>query len=235
MPDTGPGLRRRHFSMPVRIVRARPRLFICLVAGVVAGLVLPRQWPEVTRLLLAWNIGCIAYVALVARMMFRATHHNIRQRALVQDEGQTIILTLSIAAALVSLGSIVLQLGAVRELAGLAKGLAVLLSVLTIVSAFAFIHIMFTLHYAHDYYMQWHTQADRSAPERGGLNFPGNDHPDYVDFLYFSFVIGVASQTADVATTSRHMRALVLVHGVISFFFNTTVLALTINIAAGLI
>ena len=234
MPQPVPGHQRR-LPKSVRIVQARPRLFICLLAGVVAGLLLPWNWPEVTRLLVAWNIGTFAYIGLVARMMYRATHHNIRQRALVQDEGQLTILVLSIAAALVSLGAIVLQLGAVKELSGLARGLAVLLSVLTIVSAFAFIHIMFTLHYAHDYYMQWLAEADRPAPERGGLNFPGNDHPDYVDFLYFSFVIGVASQTADVATTSRHMRALVLVHGIIAFFFNTTVLALTINIAAGLI
>ena len=233
---TTPVAKSRHrFPKPVRIILSRPRLFICILLGLLALLVMPWNWPSETRLLLAWNLGVWAYVALVWHMMAGASHSNIRQHAKVQDEGQGSILVFSTLAAIVSLGAIVLQLGTVKEMTGLPKALAIILAALTIVSAFAFIHIMFTLHYAHDYYAEWRAEADKPATERGGLSFPGTNMPDYVDFLYFAFVIGVAAQTADVATTSRHMRALVLVHGIVSFFFNTTVLALTINIAAGLI
>ena len=109
------------------------------------------------------------------------------------------------------------------------------LAALTIMSSFTFIHIMFMLHYAHEFYSEWKRDPAKPKGERGGLMFPGEDMPGYLDFMYFSFVIGVASQTADVATCSKDMRMIVLIHGIVSFFFNTTVLALTINIAAGLI
>ncbi len=226
---------RRRWTRPLRILQSRPRLLFCVIGGLLALLLLPRGWPAETRLLVAWNLAVWGYVGLVWHMMAGATALNIRQRARVQDEGQLAILVFSTLAAMVSLGAIVLQLGAVKELTGLPKTLGILLSALTILSAFAFIHIMFTLHYAHDYYAEWRAEPDKPATERGGLSFPGTTHPDYVDFLYFAFIIGVAAQTADVATTSRHMRAVALVHGIVSFFFNTTVLALTINIAAGLI
>ena len=230
-----PASARRSWPLPLRLVRARPRLFICAAVGLALGFVLPWDWRLVTRLLVAWNVGTWLYVGLVWRMMARATHQNIRQRALVQDEGQWTILILAIIAAVASLGAVMLQLGAVKEMAGLVKALHILLVALTIVGSFTFIHIMFTMHYAHEYYAEWGIEANRSAGERGGLSFPGTIDPHYIDFAYFSFVIGVASQTADVATTSRDMRSIVLIHGILSFFFNTTVLALTINIAAGLI
>ena len=225
----------RQRSLPLRIVRGRPRLFICVAVGLAAGVALPWDWVLVTRMLLAWNVGTWLYVALVWRMMAQATHHNIRQRARVQDEGQATILLLAIIAATASLGAIVAQLGAVKEMAGMFKALHVTLAAVTIIGSFAFTHIMFPLHYAHEYYAEWRQDPDKPATERGGLSFPATPNPHYIDFAYFSFVIGVASQTADVATTSRKMRSIVLVHGILSFFFNTTVLALTINIAAGLI
>ena len=100
----------------------------------------------------------------------------------------------------------------------------------TILGSFAFIHVTFALHYAHEYVLG----RRRKTPEGCGLIFPGTDKPDYLDFLYFSFVIGVAGQTADVSISSQPMRRVALIHCVLSFLFNTTVLALTINIAAGL-
>ena len=224
----------RHLK-PLRIVKARPRLFICVGAAIMLGLLLPAHWHPVTRMLLTWNAGAILYIAFVASMMRRATTATIRRRAQVQDEGQTTILLLALVAAIASLGAIVLQLGAVKEMTGFLKTLHIGLAALTIISSFAFIHIMFMLHYAHEYYAEWRQGANKARGERGGLIFPGDDTPGYVDFLYFSFVVGVASQMADVATSSRAMRVIVLIHGVVSFFFNTTVLALTINIAAGLI
>ena len=226
---------RRKMPKPVRIVLARPRLFTCLLLAIISGLLLPDSLSPVMRSLIAWNVGAWSYLAAVWHMMHGATPQNIRQYALIQDEGQFAILLFAVLAATISLGAIVLQLGAVKEVQGLAKALQIALVALTIISSFAFIHIMFTLHYAHEYYAEWKQEADLAPLERGGLSFPGTLAPNYVDFFYFSFVIGVASQTADVSTISRPMRALAVLHGIIAFFFNTTVLALTINIAAGLI
>lgn len=219
----------------MRLLLARPRLFICLGIGAAAWLVLPRDWRETTRLLVAWNVGTWLYLLLVGLMVLRTTHEDVRRRALLQDENRFVILGLAVAAALASIAAIVAQLGAVKTMDGAGKALHVGLASATIVSAWAFLHLMFALHYAHEYTLQWNAQPEKPSDTRGGLNFPDTDTPDYGDFLYFSYVIGVASQTADVSITSPSMRRLALVHGVVSFFFNTTLLALTINIAAGLI
>ena len=228
-------MRKPSRPMLLRLFNARPRLFICAGLGIAMGALLPAELRLVTRLLLAWNFGTLLYVVLAGRMMSGATPDNIRRRAQAQDVGQAAILLLAMVAAIASLGAIILQLGAVKDMAGSEKGLHIGLAALTIVSSFAFIHIMFALHYAHEFYAEWRRDAAKPPGERGGLMFPGETHPGYSDFLYFSFVIGVASQTADVSTCSREMRIIALIHGIVSFFFNTTVLALTINIAAGLI
>ena len=118
---------------------------------------------------------------------------------------------------------------------GLMKGLHLGLAALTIVTSWAFIHIIFAQHYAHEYFIE--RASEKSLPEefRGGLHFPGAGAPDYFDFVYFSFIIGVASQTADIEICSPPMRRVSLVHSLVSFFFNTTILALMINIASGLV
>ena len=138
------------------------------------------------------------------------------------------------------------ELGLIKDLKGLDKQLHVALSASTIVSAWVFIHLTFALHYAHEYFDEVQgAQPDagrpsaRPAKSRGGIAFPGEDdadgEPDYWDFLYFAFIIGVAAQTADVAITSKTIRRTSLGHSVLAFFFNSAILALTINIAAGLI
>lgn len=109
----------------------------------------------------------------------------------------------------------------------------VLVSLSTIVISWAFIQIVFTEHYAHEYYMKGTGEGRTANREGGGIRFLGAERPNYVDFLYFTVTIGVASQTADIGIPSRQMRLLVLIHSVISYFFNTTILALSINIAAG--
>ena len=124
---------------------------------------------------------------------------------------------------------IFLELAGVRDLAVPLKTGRIALAVLTIASAWAFIHLMFALHYAHDYYV------DRSRGGNGGLQFPGETDPDYGDFLYFAAVIGTSGQTADVSFASRPMRRIGLLHCVLAYAFNTTLLALTINIASGLL
>ena len=234
-PSLGTARGRTFAFTPMRTVAARPRLFIALAVGVVAYLVLPWGLVGVTRSLVAWNLGTWLYLVLACVMMAGENADAIHQRALVQDENRFVILALSLVAAAASFGAIVMELASTKDLHGWPKVGHIALVVATIFSAWAFIHLMFTLHYAHEYANQWRSEPAKPANLRRGLNFPDTDTPDYGDFLYFAFVIGVASQTADVAITSPSMRRLAAVHGIFAFFFNTTLLALTINIAAGLI
>ena len=227
--ESGSGPRHR-FAL-VRQIRARPRLFISTAVGILVFAMLPVSLAsqEVTRLIVAWNAGAWLYLLLAMRMMFWSSHERMRWRARLQDEGRIVVLIVVILAALASLGAIVAELAVVKDVHGPLRYAQVGLTAATILSSWAFTHVMFALHYAHDYYLAL------SHNNPGGLEFPGCDAPDYGDFLYFSCVIGTSGQTADVSLTSKAMRRVGLVHCVLSFFFNTTVLALTINIASGML
>jgi uncharacterized membrane protein len=223
-------------SYPYDTVRGHPRIFAGVAIGVLAGFLLPPSVHPHTRLLLQWNIGTWAYFLLVATLFVGSTPESMRRRAKASDEGRFFILVLTSFAAIASIGAIVAQLAATKDMTGLMKGLHVTLAAVTIVSAWSFIHLTYALHYAHEYFDELDMGPGKDPKEAGGLKFPGmTGEPDYYDFLYFSFIIGVASQTADVEITSAEMRRVSLVHSILSFFFNSAVLALTINIAAGLI
>jgi uncharacterized membrane protein len=224
----------RRFRLP-GFVRARPRLFVAVGCGIAAGILLPSEWRVVTRLLIAWNVATWLYFVLSAILMVSASQETLRRKTRIEDDGRFVILILAALAALASVGAIIVHLAAVKDTAGLTKGLHISLAATTIVSSWIFIHLIFALHYAHDYFLERAESHGRPAKKAGGLAFPGTKEPDYLDFLYFSFVIGVACQTADVAITSQSMRRTALAHCVLAFFFNSAVLALTINIAAGLI
>jgi uncharacterized membrane protein len=213
-----------HRKLPriVRVVRARPRLFLAVVLGIVVGLLLPSEWRATTRLLVTWDVGVGLYLALAFQAMANADIARIRRRAAMLDEGRVAFLMLTAFAALASLGAIVAELGD-KETAHEPAHLA--LAVVTIALSWAFTHTIFALHYAHEFYIE-------NRYEDGGLAFPGKEQPDYWDFVYFSLVIGMTSQVSDVAVTAKAIRRMVAVHGVISFFFNAALLALTVNIAA---
>jgi uncharacterized membrane protein len=163
--------------------------------------------------------------------MLRATPEMMRRFARSEDEGRATILSLITISACISVGAIGLILqdkGKENSLLLLHLGLAIS----TIVSSWLLVHTIFAQHYAHIYYKAERTLAECKAD---GLDFPGEIEPDYWDFLYFSFVIGMTSQVSDISVTSREMRRLSLIHGVLSFFFNTTIVAMMINIVAGAI
>ncbi len=214
-----------------RVLIARPRLLACALIGGASIWLLPASGEmfKITRFIIGWNIGACLYLVLAAHMMFWSTHERMRKRALVEDEGQLIVLTLVIASAVVAMGAIVAELAVARQVEGTSRYIHIGLTVLTILSSWAFTQVMFALHYAHDFY------AAEMRGIGGGLAFPGGHLPDYGDFLYFSCVIGTSNQTADVSFTSRKMRRTGLVHCVLAFFFNTTLLALMVNLAAGLV
>jgi uncharacterized membrane protein len=223
---TAPEKKRSPLWRPVRIVRARPRLFIAAAVGLVAVILLPADWRVATRALVGWDIGAALYIVLIFKLMADCNVTKIRRQAALLDEGKFTILFLTVAAALASLGAIIAELGGVQGSERHPSHL--MLAAVTILLSWAMTHLIFAIHYAHEYY-------DENAHKGGGLNFPGDEPPDYWDFVYFSFVIGMTSQVSDVAVTSRDIRRLVAGHGVVSFIFNATLLALTVNIAASAI
>ena len=214
----------------IQAIRARPRLIGSFAVGVLLVRYLPPQWASqlLTRLLVAWDAGVCLYLLLVLWMIFGSSHEKMRQRAQQEDAGKYLVLALVVLSSIASLAAIGAQLAVVRDMHGIERYPHLALAGLTIVSSWLFTHIMFALHYAHDYY-----QAVARG-HSGGVVFPGDEPPLYGDFLYFSCVIGTSGQTADVSFASRHMRGIGTLHCILAFFFNTTILALTINIAAGL-
>jgi uncharacterized membrane protein len=217
----------RRLPKPFRIVRARPRLFTSTVVGVGVFLALMlTDWRMPTRLLAAWDVGVALYLTLALHLATQSEARHIRRRARLQDEGQTAILVSTAVAALASLGAIIALLGSTGGTGGTRTAAQLLFATATIVLSWAFTHTMFALHYAHEYY-------DENSGKGGGMQFPGEEQePDYWDFLYFSFVIGMCAQVSDVTVSCQPIRRTVFAHSVISFIFNAALLALTVNIAA---
>jgi uncharacterized membrane protein len=212
---------------PVRIMRVRPRLFAAIALALVVMLALQASnLPVVTRLLLGWDAGMAAYLVLFALLMGRSSISDIRRHACELDEGRIVILVLTVIAALASLVAIVAELGSGARSPHAPAEL--LLASATIVLSWFFIHSIFALHYAHEFY------GERGGND-SGLNFPGDEEPDYWDFVYFSFVIGMTFQVSDVAISAKSIRHVATVQGIVAFFFNVTLLALVVNMAASAI
>jgi uncharacterized membrane protein len=179
-------------------------------------------WRTPTRILVGWDSGISLYLGLIALMVAQASIASMRQRAAVEDEGAIVLLMLAAASALASLAAVVAELG---HGPGADR---VVLALITILLSWAFMHAIFALHYAREFYGEG---RDRKI---GGLIFPGDEEPDYWDFLYYSLVVAMTAQVSDVQITSKTIRRLTLAHGTIAFFFNATVLALTVNIISTL-
>lgn len=218
-------------TFPVRFIAARPRLSVAVLVGIISALML-HALPAIdssTPWIMGWNIGTVCYLVLAWRMMRTSDHEDILQRAQYEDEGKRLMLLLTVSAAAVSLWSIFIETGTIKNVHGLEKNLRIILTALTIFTSWLFTHTIFALHYAHDYYLA------QSDGEDTGFSFPGKQAPDYRDFLYFSAIIGTSGQTADVSLTTHRSRRIGTLHCIFAFFYNATILALLINITAGLI
>jgi len=224
-------IRRKPLIVLYKMLRSRPLLVISALVGLLASLVLPLavQTGVWVRLIVGWNLASVLYLILILTLMTRSNPEDIRARALHQNDGKRVILLLAVMSAFVCLGSIVELLAIAKDLQGFHRIWHIALAGLTVLTSWVFTQFMFATHYAHEYY---------SALSRGlepGLQFPGTTSPDYLDFVYFACVIGTSGQTADVSISSKPMRKVGLIQCVLAFFFNTTLIALTINIAASLI
>ena len=229
--------RRARWYRPVSIYRSialRPRMYLAVGAGALALLLLPRSLSANVREASSWIIGGLVYLASAVRSMIDTKADVIASRAKRVDDSRTVILVIVLLAIGASFVSIAGLINEAKDASRHAKLWYLALAASTILVSWIVTQVVFTLHYAHEYYRP-SSQGDGPEAPRQGLEFPGEPNPDYWDFLYFTTSIGATSQTSDVAIRSRAMRRLVTVHAVVSFFFNTTVLALTINLAASLI
>ena len=206
------------------------RLMYGLAAGLsVAALPLPMGWEF--RGLLAWCAGLAAYLALAWWLCVGFDAKRTRERAQAQDEPSVVLFLVLLLATAACVAAITVLMQQSRDLSGLQRGLHMVLSVFALAASWLFIQTIFTFRYAHRYYFE----EKQGEPDGAGLHFPGGLDPDYFDFLYYAFVVGMTSQVSDVEVTSREMRRLTTVHGVLSFGFNMLILALSINVVAGLL
>ena len=217
---------------PARILWSRPHLSLSAVIGLIVILCLPETLRLFTRLLIGWNFGIFIYFLLVFDQINQASQHEIRRRARELDEGKYIILFLTVIACCASFGAVTSELSILHSSSGPEKIIIIGLTALTVVLSWFLMNLSFSLHYAHEFYGSNDKENNQEDMPKGGLRFPGTPEPQYLDFLYFAFVIGVSFQTGDIETRSAHMRGIALIQGILSFFFNAFVLALMVNIAS---
>ncbi len=215
---------RKHLSEAAGLERLAYGCGVGLAAGFA-------PWPTdgLARGLIGWCAGIAVYLALAWWLAetFDAEHTRARSRSL--DQPNVLILVIMLTAVGVSVTVIAMLLMQVKQMDGLQRVSHIALGMVSLAASWLVIHTIYAFHYAHRYYQL--EQSDKVAG--AGLDFPGKLDPDYFDFLYFSFVVGMTSQVSDVQVTSREMRRITLVHSVLAFGFNMLVLALSINVVAG--
>lgn len=213
-------------------ISARYRLLIGLgLAALVFGL-LPATVGTVSRWVAAWDVYAAITLLLIAAAMFTADTESIRTVANNEDPGRAVAFVFVLVAALISLLAVVALLGTLKTLSAGPLARHIALSVVAVLESWLLVHTVFTLRYAHIYY----DNDDKEGGDTGGLDFPGkNPEPDYLDFAYFAFTVGMTAQTADVGISGRRQRRTALLHAIISFGFNTAIVALSISALGGLL
>jgi uncharacterized membrane protein len=212
-------------------VAARKRLFTGIACGLALLPLLPAELPPHTRGILAWDGGVLIYLVLAMQMFVSTPLEHIAHRAMRQQEGEWTIFAITVGAITASMAAILLEFSYGKSLPAAQGAPHIVLVVITLLLSWLMMQTTFALRYAHEYYAISHGRTDVD----GGLIFPEEPRPDYLDFVYFAFVIGMTFQVSDVQISSRKLRRLATLHGLLSFLFNTVILALTVNIAAGLL
>jgi len=207
--------------------RLRPRLLGSALMACLVFAVLPSAWAVNSRLLVAWDAGVVCFLALAWIMAARSSTAKMQERAALEDVTAVMFLVLTLAASIVSLVAIAAELSGIRDDGSDRQAFRLIVAAATILCSWFLVHTIYAIHYAHEYY--------GDAGERQGIAFPHREKPDYWDFFYFSFTIGAAQQTSDVVIVSKRMRRLALAHTILAFLFNTTILALAVNVGAGLL
>lgn len=215
----------KKWPLPLRILLARPRLLFSFLVGFAVTALMHQFQGEsrgVTHILVGWDIAVGLYLILALWMFAHCGVAEIRRQSLLQDEGGILILVLTIVSAAASIAAVLTWLELSSKDETFTPGSLIFLF-LTIVLSWAFIHTMFALHYAHEYYAEHRGKG-------GGLIFPRDPEPDYWDFVYLAFSIGTSTEVSDVEISSKIIRRTATVHGIVAFFFNVTLIALTVGL-----
>jgi uncharacterized membrane protein len=210
-----------------KLLLYHPRIWIAAAAGLAAFFLLPIHASTISRILVGWNCGVDLFLVLIYLWMRSLDAKQICSRYIEEDETAPFILAVVILAALLSVVAIVEPLATIKQVSGTARVAHFALAALTLINSWLLVPTMFTTCYADMFY-------SASEDERP-LLFPKTPTPVFWDFAYFSFTIAAACQTADVSTTQRSIRKVVIAHTLVSFFFNASILGFAINVTAGLI
>jgi uncharacterized membrane protein len=220
----------------VQFVSNRRHLFVAILAGILASMVIPGKALLImpggkAHIVLSWDVGAAVLLVLWAITMFRTSPVDMPARAKAQQDGEWAVFGITLAGIVASIFAIVVEFKDISSLKGEARVVHLGLVILTLLVSWLTMQLLFALRYAHEFY----TISDGSTTADGGLDFPREPEPDYFDFFYFGMVLGMTFQVSDVNITSRKLRRLATLHGFVGFVFNTVILALTVNIAAGLL
>jgi uncharacterized membrane protein len=208
-------------------VRNHVKLWLAILVGIVLAFALPHQWGGLTRALVSWNAAVLMLLPLIYLHLGGLHPTQLRERYRADDPSAPVILLAVVAAAVLSVAAIVAYLTTLKGVASHDKVAHILLATLTIIDSWLLVPTMFTVHYADMFY-------SAEAPNQP-LVFPDTPEPVFWDFVYFSFTIAAACQTADVSTRQVAIRRVVIFQSVISFLFNVAILGFAINVTAGLL
>lgn len=215
-----------------RVVAGHRFTFSAVAAGFIIFLLLPQELGAAPRSVFAWDLGAVLLLVMFGTaFLWEGNDQNMAANAAAQQEGEWTVFAITLAGVAVSFAALSSMLGQAKDMQGAQKKIYILAVGLTLFLSWLVTQVVFALRYAHEYYQ---LEADGAKVE-GGLEFPGGHAPDYGDFLYFAIVLGMTFQVSDVQITSRKLRRLATVHGLIGFLFNAVIIALTVNIAASLL
>lgn len=207
------------------------KLIISIVTGALVFLLIPFHTAALLpHVILSWDIFCVLMLLFSWFTFYMTPPRKIREQARLQDDTRAVIFFIVLVATCISLLAVVMILVS-KAATATEKALEMPIAISCMFLSWALVHTIFTIRYAHMYYADHETIKDNPA---GGLDFPGEPHPDFVDFAYFSFTLGMTFQVSDVGISSRRIRRLALWHGLLSFGYNATIIALTVNVIAGL-
>jgi uncharacterized membrane protein len=215
---------------------SRIQLIVAVLAGLVAAFLLPGVAIKTRaggdgQFILGWDVGALVLIVLWVITMIRTSPIDMPARAKAQESGEWTVFAISLAAIVASVFVVVIEFKNISSLKGETKAYHLGLVILTLLLSWLTMQLIFALRYAHEFY----SYSDGSEAMDGGLDFPHEPEPDYFDFVYFAMVLGMTFQVSDVDITARKIRRLATLHGFVGFTFNTVILALTVNIAAGLL
>jgi uncharacterized membrane protein len=219
------------FASARRVLYGHKRTFGAIALGAASLLALPLDWSDRTRAIAAWDVGATIFLLLCIVMFLSATPDDMGRHAADQEEGEWTLFFLVVAGATASFTAIIGEFTTMKDGTPAVRELKVALVAFTLLVTWMLTHAVFALRYAHEYY----TRTGNAEKPDAGLDFPGGQSPDYWDFFYFSAVLGMTFQVSDVQITSRKLRRLATLHGMLGFGFNTVIVALTVNLASSLL